>query len=68
LSTLTYREEKVLRMRFGIGENNKAGQFEGSKEFDATRERIHQIEVNALRVLRQANQGNKLRAFLSEKS
>jgi RNA polymerase primary sigma factor len=68
LSTLTYREEKVLRMRFGIGENSRMGQSESSKEFDATREKISQIESNALRVLRQANQGNKLRVFLTEQT
>jgi len=68
LSTLTYREEKVLRMRFGIGENSKIGELESSKKFDATREKISQIEVNALRLLRHANQGNKLRVFLGEKT
>jgi RNA polymerase primary sigma factor len=69
LSTLTYREEKVLRMRFGIGENNKPGQIESGagKEFDATREKISQIESDALGILRQSDQGFKLRAFLSEK-
>jgi len=68
LSTLTYREEKVLRMRFGIGENNKGRQLEAGKEFDATREKISQIEANALQILRQADQGYKLRAFLNEKT
>lgn len=68
LSTLTYREEKVLRMRFGIGENNRMGQSESSKEFDATREKITEIESNALQILRRANQGDKLRVFLSEQT
>jgi RNA polymerase primary sigma factor len=71
LSTLTYREEKVLRMRFGIGENSLSGsQLESGagKDVDATREKIAQIESNALGALREADQGHKLRAFLREKA
>jgi RNA polymerase primary sigma factor len=69
LSTLTYREEKVLRMRFGIGENNGNGQVESGagKDIDATREKLAQIESMAMRILRKADQGNKLKAFLNEK-
>jgi len=68
LSTLTYREEKVLRMRFGIGENNGGGQIESGagKDIDATREKIAQIESMAMRILRKADQGNKLKSFLNE--
>lgn len=71
LSTLTYREEKVLRMRFGIGENSLSGsQLESGagKDVDATREKIAHIESNALGALREADQGHKLRAFLREKA
>jgi RNA polymerase primary sigma factor len=70
LSTLTYREEKVLRMRFGIGENNGAGQGESGagKDIDATREKIAQIETMALSILRKADQSNKLKMFLNDKA
>ncbi|PID58243.1 RNA polymerase sigma factor RpoD [candidate division KSB3 bacterium] len=68
LSTLTYREEKVLRMRFGIGDNNVSGLSESGKDFDITRERIGEIEKNALGALRDLSAGgHKLRSFLTEK-
>jgi len=66
LSTLTYREEKVLRMRFGIGETYDVSGGEGGKEVDATREKIGDIEQRALRALRRAGSGDKLRDFLLE--
>ena len=70
LSTLTYREEKVLRMRFGIGENNGGVQIDSGagKDIDATREKLSQIESMAMRILRKADQGNKLKTFLNEKA
>jgi RNA polymerase primary sigma factor len=70
LSTLTYREEKVLRMRFGIGESNGSVHAESGaeKDIDATREKIMQLESSALHILRKADQGKKLKAFLNEKS
>ena len=68
LSTLTYREEKVLRMRFGIGDNNVTGLSESGKDFDITRERIGEIEQKALGALRDlGNGGSKLRGFLTER-
>ena len=66
LSTLTYREEKVLRMRFGIGETYDVSGGDGGKEVDATREKIGEIEQRALRALRRAGDGDKLREFLLE--
>ena len=66
LSTLTYREEKVLRMRFGIGENNDFPLAESSKEFDITREKISTIEKKALGTLRSITKSDKLRSFLTE--
>jgi RNA polymerase primary sigma factor len=66
LSTLTYREEKVLRMRFGIGEDNGTGSGEAGKEIDFTREKIMAIEARAMRTLRTLGNGNKLRSFLTE--
>jgi RNA polymerase primary sigma factor len=70
LSTLTYREEKVLRMRFGIGENNGSGNGDSGagKDIDATRDKLAEIETMAMKILRKADQGNKLKAFLNEKS
>ena len=61
LSTLTYREEKVLRMRFGIGETYEIGASESGKDVDATREKINDIEKRALRALRNVGDGEKLR-------
>ena len=65
LSTLTYREEKVLRMRFGIGENSNVGLSEAAKEVDLIREKIVDIESKALQTLRKVVRGNKLRSFLN---
>ncbi|MCP4403881.1 MAG: RNA polymerase sigma factor RpoD [bacterium] len=67
LSTLTYREEKVLRMRFGIGDNNVVGLSESGKDFDITRERIGEIEKKAMGALRELGTGDKLRSFLIER-
>ncbi len=64
LSTLTPREEKVLRMRFGIGEKSDHTLEEVGKDFDVTRERIRQIEAKALRKLRHPSRSKKLKAFL----
>jgi RNA polymerase primary sigma factor len=64
LSTLTPREEKVLRMRFGIGEQSDHTLEEVGQDFDVTRERIRQIEAKALRKLRHPSRARKLRSFL----
>jgi len=64
LSTLTPREEKVLRMRFGIGEKSDHTLEEVGKDFDVTRERIRQIEAKALRKLRHPSRSKKLKAFV----
>ncbi len=64
LSTLTPREEKVLRMRFGIGEKSDHTLEEVGKDFDVTRERIRQIEAKALRKLRHPSRSRQLRSFL----
>lgn len=64
LSTLTSREEKVLRMRFGIGEENDHTLEEVGQDFNVTRERIRQIEAKALRKLRHPSRAGKLKAFL----
>ncbi len=66
LSTLTPREEKVLRMRFGIGERSDHTLEEVGKDFDVTRERIRQIEAKALKKLRHASWARKLKAFLED--
>ena len=63
LSTLTSREEKVLRMRFGIGEKADHTLEEVGQDFDVTRERIRQIEEKALRKLRHHTRSKKLRGF-----
>jgi RNA polymerase primary sigma factor len=63
LSTLTPREEKVIRMRFGIGEKADHTLEEVGQDFDVTRERIRQIEEKALRKLRHHTRSKKLRAF-----
>jgi len=68
LSTLTAREAKVLRMRFGIGMNTDHTLEEVGKQFDVTRERIRQIEAKALRKLRHPSRAEQLKSFLdSEK-
>lgn len=64
LATLTPREEKVLRMRFGIGERSDHTLEEVGQSFDVTRERIRQIEAKALRKLRHPSRSKKLRAFI----
>ena len=64
LATLTPREAKVLRMRFGIEMNTDHTLEEVGKQFDVTRERIRQIEAKALRKLRHPSRSDKLRSFL----
>ena len=64
LATLTPREEKVLRMRFGIGEKSDHTLEEVGQDFEVTRERIRQIEAKALRKLRHPSRSKKLRSFL----
>ncbi|MGE5240403.1 MAG: RNA polymerase sigma factor RpoD [Bacteroidota bacterium] len=64
LETLTPREAKVLRMRFGIGMNTDHTLEEVGKQFDVTRERIRQIEAKALRKLRHPSRSEHLRSFL----
>ena len=65
LATLTPREEKVLRLRFGIEDGRTRTLEEVGKEFNVTRERIRQIEANALRKLRHPSRSKKLRDFLN---
>ena len=65
LSTLTPREEKVLRLRFGIEDGRTRTLEEVGKEFNVTRERIRQIEAKALRKLRHPSRSKKLKDFLS---
>lgn len=65
LSTLTPREEKVLRLRFGLDDGRTRTLEEVGKEFSVTRERIRQIEAKALRKLRHPSRSKKLRDFLS---
>jgi len=64
LSTLTPREEKVLRLRFGIGERADHTLEEVGRDFDVTRERIRQIEAKALRKLRHPIRNKKLKSFV----
>jgi len=64
LATLTPREEKVLRMRFGIGEKSDHTLEEVGKDFTVTRERIRQIEAKALRKLRHPTRSKKLKTFI----
>ena len=64
LSTLTPREERVLRMRFGIGMNTDHTLEEVGQQFSVTRERIRQIEAKALRKLKHPSRSRKLRSFL----
>ena len=66
LASLTAREAKVLRMRFGIGMNNDHTLEEVGKQFDVTRERIRQIEAKALRKLRHPSRSDVLKSFLHE--
>ena len=64
LSTLTDREQKVLRLRFGLDDGRARTLEEVGKEFNVTRERIRQIEAKALRKLRQQSRSKNLRMFL----
>ncbi|MDP8256184.1 MAG: RNA polymerase sigma factor RpoD [Candidatus Alcyoniella australis] len=64
LSSLTPREEKVLRMRFGIGQRSDHTLEEVGQDFEVTRERIRQIEAKALRKLRHPSRSKRLRAFV----
>ncbi len=64
LATLTPREQKVLSMRFGIGEKRDHTLEEVGQDFDLTRERIRQIEAKALRKLRHPSRSKRLRSFL----
>ena len=64
LATLTPREEKVLRMRFGIGESSDHTLEEVGQDFSVTRERIRQIEAKALRKLRHPSRSKRLKAFV----
>jgi len=66
LASLTPREAKVLRMRFGIGMNTDHTLEEVGKQFDVTRERIRQIEAKALRKLRHPSRSEQLRSFLED--
>ena len=64
MSTLTPREERVLRMRFGIGMNSDHTLEEVGKQFSVTRERIRQIEAKALRKLKHPTRAKKLKTFV----
>ena len=64
LDTLTPREEKVLRLRFGLDDGRARTLEEVGKEFNVTRERIRQIEAKALRKLRHPSRSKKLKDYL----
>jgi RNA polymerase primary sigma factor len=64
LASLTPREERIVRMRFGLGMNNDHTLEEVGKRFSLTRERIRQIEAKALRKLRHPSRSRVLRSFL----
>ena len=64
LHTLNPKEAKILRMRFGIGEDSTRTLEELGQEFDVTRERIRQIEVKAIRKLKHPSRSHCLRTFL----
>ena len=66
LKTLTPREEKVIKMRFGVGDGSEHTLEEVGQNFAVTRERIRQIEAKALRKLRHPSRSRKLRAFLDD--
>ena len=66
LETLTDREQKVLRLRFGLGDGGPRTLEEVGKEFNVTRERIRQIEAKALRKLRHPSRSKKLKDYLDE--
>ena len=64
LATLTPREERVLRMRFGIGRDSDHTLEQVGQDFEVTRERIRQIEAKALRKLRHPSRSKRLRSFI----
>ena len=64
LASLTPREERVLRMRFGIGMNTDHSLEQVGQQFSVTRERIRQIEAKALRKLKHPSRSRKFRSFL----
>ncbi len=64
MDTLTEREQKVLRLRFGMNDGRARTLEEVGREFDVTRERIRQIEAKALRKLRHPSRSRKLRDYL----
>ena len=64
LSTLTEREEKVLRLRFGLEDGRSRTLEEVGREFNVTRERIRQIEAKALRKLKHPSRSKRLKDFL----
>ena len=64
LKTLTPREEKVLKLRFGLDDGRQRTLEEVGKEFNVTRERIRQIEAKALRKLRHPSRSKKLKDYL----
>ena len=66
LGTLTDREQRVLRLRFGLDDGRARTLEEVGKVFDVTRERIRQIEAKALRKLRHPSRSRKLRDFLEQ--
>ena len=66
LGTLTDREERVLRLRFGMDDGKARTLEEVGKEFNVTRERIRQIEAKALRKLRQRSRSGKLRDYIED--
>ena len=66
LSSLTPREERVLRMRFGIGMNSDHTLEEVGQQFSVTRERIRQIEAKALRKLKHPTRAEQLKSFLDK--
>ena len=66
LRTLTPREEKIIKMRFGLEDGSERTLEEVGRRFAVTRERIRQIEAIALRKLRQRSYSRKLKAFLKD--
>ena len=67
LKSLTEREEKVLRLRFGLEDGHTRTLEEVGREFDVTRERIRQIEAKALRKLKNPTKSKRLREFMDDK-
>jgi RNA polymerase primary sigma factor len=64
LASLTPREERIVRMRFGLGMNSDHTLEEVGQQFSVTRERIRQIEAKALRKLKHPSRSRELRSFL----